>query len=104
MPGSQCGEIGLGRTHRVGDPTGVSKETFAGVGERDLACSHPAVEESDARGTLECGDLMADRRLRVAEPPPGCRERAGLDDRLERREVANLDAEQIMTVFDLFFH
>ena len=45
---------------------------------------------------LEGGDLLADRRLGVAELEGGAAERARPGHRLERREVPHLDAEPVV--------
>ena len=46
-----------------------------------------------ADGALECGDLLRDRALRVAESGCGLRERAGLGNRLQGDQVTHLDAD-----------
>ena len=52
-----------------------------------------ALDELLADDPLERRDLLAHRRLRVAELEGGAPERARAGDGLERRQVAQLDAE-----------
>ena len=90
----ECMQIGLGSAHRRNGSRSVPEQALARFGRRHRAPPAGAFEELQFRGALEHRDLLADRRLRVPEPAGrGC-ERAGLDDRLERGEVAKLDAEQ----------
>ena len=49
-------------------------------------------QQRQTGGALERRDLLADGRLRVPELVAGATERARADYRLERGEVANLDA------------
>ena len=51
------------------------------------------LDELLADDPLERGDLLADGRLRVAEPARRAAERALLRHRLQRGEVPQLDAE-----------
>ena len=53
---------------------------------------------------LERRDLLADRRLRVAEPAGRAAEVPVLGDRLERRQMTNLDAHQATMVCDRNVH
>ena len=64
---------------------------LAGLGQRDDAAAAPPVDEAHADGGLERRDLLADRRLRVAEHGAGAAERALAGDRLECGEVPELD-------------
>ena len=74
------------------DRLGVPEEQLAGLGERDGSRSSRPLDERLADDLLERRDLLADGRLRVPEPLGGPSERALARDRVERSEVAHLDA------------
>ena len=61
-----------------------------------------ALDEPLADDPLERRDLLADRRLRVAEPFRRAAERALVRERLQRCEVADLDAEPTIRFHDRF--
>ena len=69
---------------------------FARLGHRDRARAAGALDELLPDDALEGRDLLADRRLGVAELEGGAAERARPGDRLERREVPHLDAEPVV--------
>ena len=69
-----------------------SRRTPASVSETGARPAGP-LDEPLADDPLERRDLLADRRLRVAESFGGAPERALLGDRPQRGEVAQLDAE-----------
>ena len=71
----------------------MPEEQPAGLGQRDGARAAGALDELLADDPLERGDLLADRRLGVAEPLRRPAERAFRRDRLQRGEVPELDAE-----------
>ena len=70
-----------------------SSSAPASVGPSGAAAG-AALEQAHPDDPLERADLLAQRGLRVAEARRGARERALLDDGVERREVAQLDAQQ----------
>ena len=61
-----------------------------------------ALDELGADDALERLDLLADRRLGVAEPLGGTAEGSLLGDRLERREMTNLDTEPSIRAHDQY--
>ena len=97
-------EIGLRRPHRRRGPARVPEEPLPGVGRRHGAPAARPLEQLEPGGPLERRDLLADRRLGVAELRAGPAERARLDDRLERGEMADLDAHQSTMVSDRIVH
>ena len=96
LAGPQRRHVGAGGVEPVDDRLGVAQEQLAGLGHRDRARPARALDELLADDALECRDLLADRRLGVAELERGAAERAGAGHRLERREVAHLDAEPVV--------
>lgn len=74
------------------DEAAVPEQHLAGVGQRDLPATRAAPDQAPADDPLERGELLADRRLRVAEPVRGAPERALLGDRLERLQVPHREA------------
>ncbi len=91
------GHVGLRRVELRDDRVGVPEEQLAGLGERDRRGPAGPVDELLADDPLELRDLLADRRLRVAELARRAAERARPADRLERRQMADLDPEQSIT-------
>ena len=71
----------------------MAEQQAAGLGHRDGPRPAGTLDELLADDPLERRDLLADRRLRVAEAARGAAERALLRKRLQRREMAQLDAE-----------
>ena len=96
LAGAQREHVGPGGGEAVDDRLGVTKEQRSGLGHRDRARPAGALDEPLADDALERRDLLADRRLRVAELRGGAAERAGARDGLERREVPDLDAEPVV--------
>ena len=96
------GEICLGRLELRGQARRVAQHALAGSGRHDRAAAARSLQQPHAGGALQCGDLQADRRLGVAELLRGACERSGRRDRVEGREVADLDAEQSMRLFHHF--
>ncbi len=89
VAGVERGEVGLRGLEPGGDRVGVPQEQRAGLGQRDGAGPAGAVDQPLADDPLQRGDLLADRRLRVAEAGGGAAEGALLGDRLEGdRDVA----------------
>ena len=93
------GEIGLGRLQLRGQAHGVAQDALARIGGHDGPAAAGALEQAHAGRPLQRRDLHADGRLRVAELLRGARERARDRDRLERGQVAHLDARAIDEVF-----
>ena len=93
-------QVGLRRLQPGDDRLGVGQEQVPGLGQRDGARPARALDELLADDLLERLDLLADRRLRVAEPLGGTAEGALRGDRLERCEVPELDAEPVIRFHD----
>ena len=81
-----CGEPGH-------DRLGVAEQQLARPRQLHRPRAARPVEQPVADVALERRDLLADRRLRVAEPQRRGAEGALLGDRLQGGEVAHLDAE-----------
>ena len=62
-------EVGAGGRELVDDPPAVAQHDVAGGRQRDRARAARALHEPHADDPLEQRDLLADRRLRVAEGP-----------------------------------
>ena len=78
------------------DRLGVAQKELAGLGQRDGARAAGPLDERLADDLLERRDLLADGRLRVAEPLGGAAERSLARNRAERGEVAQLDPEPLI--------
>ena len=112
LEGADADGAGLARDERVaGRPArprrpreaiAVRREHLAGLGQRDRARPAGPLDEARADDALERRDLLRDRRLRVAEALSGTREGALLGDRLERSQMACLDADESITRHDRF--
>ena len=74
----------------------MPEEQPAGVGETDFAGPADPLHETGVHRLLELGELLADRRLRVAEPASGTPDRTLPGHRCEGREVADLDAPEAL--------
>ena len=98
------GEIGLRRLHPRDDRLGVAEQQLAGLGQRDGARAARPLDEPLADGALERRDLLADRGLRVAERRAARPNERCSRDRLEREEVAQLDAEETISFHDGTHH
>ena len=86
----QRGHVRLGGGEPGHDRVGVTAQQAARVGERDRARPAGPLDELRADDLLEPGDLLADRRLRVAELDRSAPEGALALDGLQRREVPQL--------------
>ncbi len=95
-------EVGLQRAEPREQAVGVPEHHLAGLGQRDGARAARALDQLQADRPLERGDLLRDRRLRVAEALGGAREGALLGDRLERGQMAGLDPDESITRHDRF--
>ena len=71
---------------------GVTQENPTGLRERDVTRSTRSVDQALPDDLLECRDLLADRRLGIAEG--GCRLAEGTlpPDRFQSQEVPQFDA------------
>jgi hypothetical protein len=75
------------------DALSVAKEQLAGLGQRDRARPAGAFDQADVHDPLERCDLLADRGLRVSELGRRAPEGSLVGNRLERCQVAKLDAQ-----------
>ena len=91
LSGLQRLQIGLCCLQPGDDRVGMTKEQSAGLGQRDGAGASGALDELLADDPLEGRDLLADRRLRVAEALGGPSEGALARDRLQGGQVPDLD-------------
>ena len=113
-PGAQlaakvnCTEISVYQVRTAGSaagsPAGVAQEPEPGLGRRHGSPAAGTVEQRQPGGALERRDLLADRRLRVAELGGGAVEGTALDDRLECGEVPDFDASQSTMVSNRVVH
>jgi hypothetical protein len=71
----------------------VREEEPAGLGQRHRARAAGALDEAVADRAFERRDLLADGRLGVAERVRRAAERPFLCERLQRGQMAELDAE-----------
>ena len=93
LAGAQRVQVGLRGLEARDDRVGVAQQQPPRLGQRDGPRAARPLDEPLADDPLERRDLLADRRLRVAEPLGGPAERALVRERLQRGEVAELDAE-----------
>ena len=96
------GHVGLGGVELRDDRVGVAEEQTARVGEVDAAWAARPLDELLADDALELGDLLADRRLCVAELARSTAERAVPRDGVERHQMAQLDACPSITFHDQY--
>jgi hypothetical protein len=80
----------------------VSQQQLAGLGQGDRARAARTLDQLLADDALQRRDLLADRRLRVAEALRRTAERAVLRDRLQRDEVTELEPEPAIRFHDRF--
>ena len=97
-------QVGFGCPHRGGRPVGVAQETLTCVRRGHRPPATGAVQELHACRVLERRDLLADRRLGVAELGARSTERPGLDDGFESGEMADLDTDQSIMFLDHIVH
>src|SRR5262249_51783949 len=93
---AQRGHVGLRRAEPRDDAVRMPQEDAPGVRDRDGPGPARAVDEALADKALERRDLLADGRLRVPQPGGGAAEAALLGDRLQGRQVAQLDPEPMI--------
>ena len=96
----QCGEIGLSRLEARHDRFRVAEQQPPRLGERDRPRPARPLDEPFPDRPLERRDLLADGRLRVAELVRGTAERALFGEGLERRQMADFDAEPTIRFHD----
>jgi hypothetical protein len=96
--GRPRGEVGARGRELVDDAPAVTDHDVAGRGERHRARPARALDEPRADDPLEQRDLLADRRLGVAERPRRAAERALAGDGVERGEMPDLDPEPTIRV------
>ena len=84
-------DVGLGDAERGQHGLGVLEEHLAGGGEADRPGAAGAIEHRRAGGPLQRGDLLAHRRLGVAEGLGRLAEGAGLGHGDEGLQVADLE-------------
>ena len=89
--------VGLRRVELRDDRVGVAQQEPAGVGQVDRPWAAGPLDEPLAHAPLELGDLLADRRLGVAELAGGAAERPRAADGLQGREMPQFDAEPSIT-------
>ena len=92
-------DVGLRRTEPGLNRFGVSEQRLAGHREAERLLAVHTLHHSHADDPLEAGDLLADRRLRVAEPPGRTVERPLVGNRLERGEMPKLEAKPCLGSF-----
>ena len=93
LAGPQRLQIGLRGLESRDDRIGMAEQQLTGLGQGDGPWAARPLDQLLADDPLQGRDLLADRRLGVAEPFRGPSERAGRGDRLEGGEVPQLDAE-----------
>ena len=100
LPGGERRDVGLRRLQTGEDRVGVLQDELARLGQLDADAAARALDEPLADRALERRDLLADRRLDVAEARRGTPEGPLAGDRLERRQVAQLDPEPLIVRHD----
>ncbi len=100
LAGAERGHVGARRVEPRDDRLGVAQEQLARVGERDGPRAARTLDQRLADDPLERRDLLAHRRLRVAEPLGRAAERALARDRVERGEMPHLDPEPLIRLCD----
>ena len=93
-------QVGPGRRHPCEDHHRVLVHELAGSREPHLPGAAGTVEQRSAHDPFEARDLLADRRLGVAESSRGGSERPLFDDGAEGDEMAELEARQIISRTD----
>ena len=79
-----------------------AEEQLAALGQRDRTRAAGALDQPLPDDALEGRDLLADRRLGVAELFRGAAERAVLRDRLQGDQMAQLESQPIIRFHDRF--
>ena len=86
------GQIGARRLEVARDRVGVREQLGAGFGQLDRARAGRAGDQGHAHDPLERLQLLAHGRLGVAEPHGRAAHRSLARDRLQRRQVAQIEA------------
>ena len=102
LAGDELVEIGAQGAEARQQAVGVPQHDLARLGQRDRAGTARALDQLEADGALERGDLLRDGRLRVAEAIGSAREGALLRDGLQRGQVARLDSDESISRHDRF--
>ena len=105
VPADALGErshVGTGRVEARDDRVRVAEQQEPGLGRLHAARAAGAVEEPLPDDPLELRDLLADGRLGVAELARSAAEGAGACDRFQGREMAQIDAEPVISTHDRY--
>ena len=98
----QRGHVRPGGVELRDDRVGVTEQEEAGLGRLHPPRPAGTVEEPLPDDPLEPGDLLADRRLGVAELARRAPERASARDRFQGREMAEFDAQPVISTHDRY--
>jgi hypothetical protein len=82
----------------------VAEHERARLRRADRRAARAPLQQRHPDDPLERGHLLAERRLRVAELGRRARERALADDRVQRREMAQLHAQQPISTLHRSIH
>jgi hypothetical protein len=85
-------EVGLRRAHPRDHSVGMTEQDLARFGERERPSPARALDQALPREVLKTRNLMADRRLDVAEVRGGAAKRPFARHGIERDEMPKLDA------------
>src|SRR6476619_5596322 len=96
------GHVGTGRVEARDDRIGVAEQEEAGLRGLHAARAAWTVEEPLPDDPLELRDLLADGRLRIAQLARRAAEGAGARDRLQRRQMTQVDAEPLISTHDRY--
>ena len=96
LAGRKRGQVCLGRLETRDDRGCVAEQQPAGLGHRDGPRAARALDQLLADDPLERRDLLAHRRLRVAELDRGAPEGAFGLDGIEGGQMAELDSEPVV--------
>ena len=88
-------QVAVGLDEALADRRGVRQQPAPGVGQLDVPRAGRAHEQLDPDDALERADLLADGRLRVAEPLGGAAHRPRLGHGRQRAQVAQVDPRPV---------
>ena len=94
-PASSAARSACAAWSRAAIASAWRRSSVAGLGQRDGPRAAGTVDQPLADDPLQHRDLLADRRLRVAELARGAAERALLGDRLQGDQVTQLEPEPV---------
>ena len=100
LAGAQRGHVRPSGVQPRHDRLGVAEQQLAGLGQRHRPRAARPLEQTLPDRAFERGDLLAHRRLRIAQLGGGAPERALVGDRLEGRQMAQFDAEPTIRLSD----